>query len=183
MALDYKAYLESVIARRDYNLADLEERIDRIFLDGKLTEAERDELMQLAAENAPESQQVDLVAWKAAIEQWKAEVERRLDAIENPPEENEAEPEPSYPVWTAGMTVNRGDVVLCDVTGDGELDRCQYNGGRSYTSLSIGKINGWQLLDSELNPTHDVSKDSAGNYVLTPIAAEEPEEPQEGGEE
>jgi hypothetical protein len=122
-----------------------------------------------------------MVAWKAAIEQWKAEVERRLDAIENPPEENEAEPEPSYPVWTAGMTVNRGDVVLCDVTGDGELDRCQYNGGRSYTSLSIGKIDGWQLLDAELNPTHDIRKDSAGNYVLTPLSTSE--EPQEEGEE
>ena len=172
MALDYKAYLESVIARRDYNLADLEERIDRLWLDGKLTEAERDELMQLAAENAPDAQQVDVIAKLA-------DLERRIALLENPPVENDA---PTYATWEPGYTTQKGEIVLYDVTGDGEPDLCQYNGGRSYTSVGIGKISGWQLLDTELNPTHTIKRDASGNYVLTPI--EEPaEEPQEGGEE
>jgi hypothetical protein len=69
--------------------------------------------------------------------------------------------------------------VRYDVTGDGELDLCQYNGGRSYTSLSIGKIEGWNLLDRELNRTHTITRDADGGYVLTPI--EQPEQTETEG--
>jgi hypothetical protein len=64
-------------------------------------------------------------------------------------------------------------VYRADVTGDGELDLVRYDGGRASTSLSIGKIEGWHLLDRELNPTHDISRDADGGYVLTPVEGDE----------
>ena len=37
------------------------------------------------------------------------------------------------------------------------------------TTLSIGKIEGWNMLDRELNPTHVITRDASGGYVLTPV--------------
>jgi hypothetical protein len=80
-----------------------------------------------------------------------------------------------YPIWTAGYQTQQHEIVRFDVTGDGELDLCQYNGGRAYTSLSIGKIEGWNMLDRELNIVATITRDADGGYVVTPIP-----EPDEG---
>jgi hypothetical protein len=82
-------------------------------------------------------------------------------------------PTSQYAIWTTGYQTQRGEIVRYDVTGDGELDLCQYNGGRSYTGLSIGKIEGWHLLDRELVATHTIRKVDGG-YELTPIESSEP---------
>lgn len=155
--LDYNAYVLEVIARGGYVLADMEERIDRLWLDGKLTQAEHDELLQIAAENAPESEQINIV-------EKLAEIEHRLYSLEHPTD--------IYAIWTSGYQTQQHEIVRYDVTGDGEYDLCQYNGGRSYTALSIGKIEGWHLLNIELERTHTITRDSAGNFVLTPIESE-----------
>ena len=155
--LDYKGYVKQVIARRDYQLDQLEEKINRLWLDGKLSEENRDELLQLAAENARDDMQIDIVARIAQIEQDIWELKHPVD---------------QYEIWTPGKTTQQHEIVRFDVTGDGELDLCQYNGGRAYTALSIGKIEGWQMLDRELTPTHVITRDAGGGYVVTPIVPE-----------
>lgn len=35
--------------------------------------------------------------------------------------------------------------------GDGVLDLVRYDGGRDYTALSPGKINGWNVVDAAGN--------------------------------
>ena len=162
--MDYKAYLITVIGRGGYVLSDMEERIDKLWIEGKLTEADREELLPMAAEHADDRYQMDMVAKLADLEQ-------RVWELEHPVEQ--------YEIWTPGKTTNQHEIVRFDVTGDGEYDLCQYNGGRSYTALSIGKIEGWHLLDRELNPTHTITRDASGGYVLTPI---EPEPAQESTE-
>ena len=164
MALDYRNYLEQVISRKDYVLSEMEERIDRLWLDGKLTESDRDELMQAAADNARDSLQIDVVAKFA-------EIERRLYNLEFPTD--------IYPIYEQGQVSERGVVYRADVTGDGEYDLVRYDGGRQSTSLSIGKIEGWHMLDRELTPTHNITRDAAGGYVLTPIEPVVEEEPTE----
>lgn len=161
--IDYAAYVRQVIARRDYVLSDLEERINKLWIDGNLSQIDRDELMQLAANNAPDLLQVDVVAKLA-------DLESRIYSLEHPVDQ--------YEVWTTGKTTQQHEIVRYDVTGDGELDLCQYNGGRSYTGLSIGKIEGWHLLDRELVATHTIRKVDGG-FELTPI---EPAEPAVEGE-
>ena len=59
-----------------------------------------------------------------------------------------------------------------DVTGDGEYDLCRYDGGRAYTSLSIGKIEGWHLVTASGEATHVITRDASGGYILTPIEGE-----------
>ena len=161
--IDYAAYVRQLILRKNYVLSDLEERINKLWIDGNLSQSERDELMQFASDNAPDSLQIDVV-------EKLANLELRVFNLEHPVEQ--------YEIWTAGKTTQQHEIVRYDVTGDGEYDLCRYDGGRSYTALSIGKIEGWHLLDRELTPTHDITRDAEGGYVLTPI--EQPTE--EAGE-
>lgn len=160
--LDYKALMISVIMRGEYSLEALEERIDRLWLEGKITEQDREELLPMAAQHADDRYQVDVVAKLADLEQ-------RVWEFEHPVEQ--------YEIWTPGKTTQKHEIVRFDVTGDGELDLCQYNGGREYTTLSIGKIEGWNMLDRELNPTHVITRDASGGYIVTPIEPEPVEEP------
>ena len=95
-----------------------------------------------------------------------ADLGRRVYNLEHPTD--------IYPVWKPGYITKKGEIVRFDVSGDGELDLCQYNGGRNETSLSIGKIEGWNMLNRELTPTHTITRDADGGYVLTPINAEQP---------
>lgn len=158
--IDYEQYLHSVIRTGDYILSDLENRIDALWIEGRITDEARIELKVLAAENARDNY-ADLMA---AIHS----LETRVLKLEDD----------QYAIWTQGYQTKQHEIVRYDVTGDGEYDLCRYDGGRSYTALSIGKIEGWHLLDRELNATHDITRDAEGGYVLTPI--EQPTE--EAGE-
>ena len=152
--IDYYGSIKTLIGFGGYRLDEMEERIERLWVEGKLTTEQRDELRTLAAESAQDADQVDVVARLA-------ELERRVYDLEHPTD--------IYPIWKAGYITKKGEIVRFDVSGDGELDLCQYNGGRNETSLSIGKIEGWNMLDRELTPTHTITRDADGGYVLTPI--------------
>lgn len=155
--IDYYASIRTLIGFGGYTLESMEDRIERLWVEGKLTTEQRDELRTLAAESAKDADQVDVVARLA-------ELERRVYELEHPTD--------IYPIWKAGYITKKGEIVRYDVSGDGELDLCQYNGGRGETSLSIGKIEGWNLLNRELTPTHTITRDADGGYVLTPIESE-----------
>ena len=155
--MDYYGIIKSAIGFGGYVLADMESKIDRLWVEGHLTTDQRTELRTLAAESAREADQLDVQAKLA-------ELEHRVWELEHPTDQ--------YAVWTTGYQTQQGEIVRYDVTGDGEYDLCQYNGGRSYTALSIGKIEGWNLLDRELTPTHAITRDADGGYVLTPIEEE-----------
>lgn len=154
--IDYIAALQAIIATGEYALGTLEDRIDRLWLEGKLTTEQRDELRQAAAEGAKEDYQIDVLAKLADHDQRIWELEHPVD---------------QYVIWTSGYQTKQHEIVRYDVTGDGELDLCRYDGGRSYTGLSIGKIEGWHLLDRELNNVANITRDADGGYVITPIEA------------
>lgn len=155
--IDYIASLQAIIATGEYALGTLEDRIDRLWLEGKLTTEQRDELRQAAADGAKEDYQIDVLAKLADHDQRIWELEHPID---------------QYVIWTSGYQTKQHEIVRYDVTGDGELDLCRYDGGRSYTGLSIGKIEGWHLLDRELNNVANITRDADGGYVITPIEAE-----------
>lgn len=155
--MNYYEILKSAIGFGGYVLTDMESKIDRLWVEGHLTTEQRIELRTLAAESARDADQLDVAGRLADLEHRVWELEHPVD---------------QYEIWTTGKTTQQHEIVRYDVTGDGELDLCQYNGGRSYTSLSIGKIEGWHLLDRELNRTHTITRDADGGYVLTPIEPE-----------
>lgn len=161
--LDYEQHVKTVIASGSYVLSDLEDRIDALWVEGKLDANQRAELKRMAAEGARDDMQVDVIAELA-------DLSARVYALEHPVD--------IYPVWTTGYVTQQHEIVRFDVTGDGELDLCRYDGGRASTSLSIGKIEGWHMLDRELNNVATITRDADGGYVVTPIEPEPEPEPE-----
>ena len=127
--------LHDAINRGDYNVPDMEHKIDLMFIEGKLTEEQKEELYQLASDKAIDSQQIDIV------EKLK-ELEDRIFALEHPSEEV------VYPVWTSGYVTQKGETVQFDYDNDGTMDLLRYDGGRQSTSLRPGKIDGWHVVDA-----------------------------------
>lgn len=155
--IDFYNALKTTIQRGEYALEDMEDRVNRCWIDTRITTEQRDELLTLAAECAKDEFQVDVLGKLA-------DLDARVYDLEHPTD--------IYPVWQTGQISERGVVYRYDVTGDGELDLCRYDGGRASTSLSIGKIEGWHLLNRELENVATISRDADGGYVITPIEGE-----------
>lgn len=131
----FELFKES-IALGNYNVSAMEAKIDRFCIEGKLTLEERAELLQMTADNANDSMQIDIV------EKLK-DLEDRVFALEHPTEE-----ETVYPVWVNGYVTKQGETVQYDYNNDGTLDLLRYDGGRASTSLRPGKIDGWHVVDA-----------------------------------
>ena len=129
--MDYKQYLTNFIKSGNYNYDEIVYKLDKMYIEGKLAEADRDELIALAAENAKDPEQVDIFSKLV-------DLEHRIVALETA----------DLVVWTAGYSTKKGETVKFDYDNDGVLDLLRYDGGRSYTTLSPGKIDGWHVVDS-----------------------------------
>lgn len=148
----YEIY-SNVISTGEYRLSDMEERIETIYAQGKITAEERASLLTLAADSARDSMQID-IAGKLA------ELEARIVVLESA----------GVVVWKPGMSTAKGQTVLYDIEKVGTLRYCRYDGGRASTSLSPGKIDGWVILASAGGAvTHRVEHDADGKIVLVPV--------------
>ena len=129
-----KEFIESVILTGNYVLTEMEERIEKMYLLGKLTAEEMSELLAFAADNARDEMQIDIT------EKLK-ELEDRIYALEHPAE-------PDYVVWYSGYVTKKGETVKFDYDQDGNLDLLRYDGGKAETTLAPGKIAGWYVVDA-----------------------------------
>lgn len=146
---------KQVISVGQFKTADMEERIETSYIAGKLTSAERAELLSLADENAKDSYQIDIAAKLA-------DLEARIAVLESA----------GVVVWKYGMSTAKGQTVLYDILKEGTMRYCRYDGGRSATSLSPGKIDGWVILASAGGEvTHTVEKDENGSIILVPVTS------------
>ena len=164
------SFIKSIIETGNFKLSDMETRIKRLYVTGDLTEEQVPELLALAAENASD-------AVNANLYDMVVDLMHRVDAIESK----------GITVWNSQNNVTaKGQTRLYDIDKDGTLDYVRYDGGRSSTALSPGKIEGWVKTDANGNVTHTISRDANGNIVLTPYVEPEPEpvaeEPAESGE-
>ena len=132
--------IKNYIKTETYNLDDLTRKIDKMFIEDKLTEAERDELILLATENARDSAQVDL--FNKIVD-----LEHRIVVLESAMTTTEPEPV----VWYSGYVTKKHEVVKYDYDNDGTLDLLRYDGGRNETALKPGKIDGWHVVDKDGN--------------------------------
>ena len=131
-----KEFLEGIIRTGNYVLAEMEERIEKLYALGKLTTEELEELLALAADNASDEKQIDVTSKLK-------ELEDRIFALEHK--------EPDYAVWTPGYVTKQGETVKFDYDNDGVLDLLRYDGGRTETALRPGKIDGWHVVDAAGN--------------------------------
>jgi len=148
---------KNVISTGDYVLSVMEERIETVYAQGKVTAEERAELLRLADNSAKDTLQIDIAAKLA-------ELESRIAVLESA----------GVVVWKSGMSTAKGQTVLYDIEKNGVLRYCRYDGGRSATSLSPGKIDGWVILASAGGAvTHRVEKDENGQIILVPVEVAE----------
>lgn len=126
---------KDVIGTGNYVVADMERKLDILFVENKLTEEQRTELLSMLYNNANDAQQIDIVTKLK-------ELEDRIFALEHPSEEV------VYPVWTSGYVTQKGEIVQFDYNNDGVMDLLRYDGGRQSTSLRPGKIDGWHVVDA-----------------------------------
>lgn len=157
--------IKKVLERGDFSLSAMEEKIEKSWLEDKLSDEEKHELLDLAYSKVNENAQVDVLALAHELQERLATIEAKLFVEHS-----------DYEVWVRNMSVAKGQTVLADVDGDGIYDFCLYDGGRDYTALGIGRIDGWFKTDVDGNKTHVITKDGS-NYVLTPIQTEPTEEP------
>lgn len=151
-----KDFIESVIRTGNYVLSEMEERIQKMYVMGKISEEDMVYLLNLADENADDSKQVNVVALIA-------DLEKRVAVLESA----------GVVVWVSGMVTAKGQTVLYDIEKVGTLRYCRYDGGRASTALSPGKIDGWVVLASAGGEiTHRIEKDENGNVILVPVNAE-----------
>lgn len=146
---------KKVISTGSYVVSDMEERIETVYAAGKITAAERVELLTMAAENARDAVQIDVVAKLAELEGRVAKLEAK-----------------GVVVWTAGHATAKGETVLYDVDKNGTYEYCRYDGGKASTALSPGKIGGWVVLSAEGGQIiATLEKDADGKIIIVPVDA------------
>lgn len=93
--------IKNIINNGDYGLNDILNKIDVMWLQSKITEEQKEELTELARENANISSEVDIVA---KIQ----ELDERIKALEN----QETTPQPEeYPEYVVGKWYYKDDKI------------------------------------------------------------------------
>lgn len=149
-------FIKQLILSGGYKLDAMERTIERHYVRAELTDSERVELLNLAADHADDSKEIDVLAILADLEQRVA----RLESA-------------GVVVWTSGHITAKGETVLYDILKEGQLRYLRYDGGRASTALSPGKIDGWVVLSGVGgNVTYKVEKEAEGKIILVPIEDE-----------
>ena len=147
-----KEFIIGVINKGEYKLEDIEYKIKKLWMLGDITEEDMEELLQLAADSVDNTAQVEML-------DLIADLQRRVEALETA----------DYIVWYAGKVTAKNEIVKFDLDGDGVYDYVTYAGGRSETSLGVGKIEGWYKVTSNGVKTHRITRNSDGTFTLTPV--------------
>lgn len=85
-----KSIIENVIKSRNFELADLLRKLDKLWLEGGIDDAERLELAEMAREN------VNMEKGYAAFEERMQRLEAHVKALE---QADEGDPADEYPAW------------------------------------------------------------------------------------
>ena len=100
-----KTIFENVIARGDYDLAELLKKIDGYHIAGRLSDDERDELYEKARTGANPAESVDVLAKIA-------ELERRVKALEEGQDSGTGSTSTDVPEYEVGKWYYKDDKVM-----------------------------------------------------------------------
>lgn len=106
---------KSVIESKNYELADMLKKIDVLWMQGSLSDEQREDLIALARQNAEVQQSVDIMT---KLEELDKRVKALEDAKANTDEEEPSET--TYPEYEAGKWYYAGDRV----TFEGKVYEC-----------------------------------------------------------
>lgn len=95
---------KNVIESGNYELSDMLKKLDTLWVQGSITDAEREELIALAREKAGVQQSIDIIA---KLE----ELDKRVKALEEAEKEPTEEPTETYEEYVAGKWYYNGDRI------------------------------------------------------------------------
>lgn len=123
--------IKSVIESKDYELKDILYKINKMWIESTITEDEKTELDNLARENAKaENSYAPLQEQIENIYNELANIESRLDNLEQNGQEEPTEPEPKdeYPEYKAPSGAHDAYHVGDKITYNGKKYICKMNG-------------------------------------------------------
>lgn len=106
---------KSVIESKNYELSDMLKKLDTLWVQGSITDAEREELIALARQNAEVQQSIDILA---KLEELDKRVKALEDAQTDVPDKEPTET--TYPEYESGKWYYAGDKV----TFEGKVYEC-----------------------------------------------------------
>lgn len=121
--------IKEVLIKGNYELVDVLNKINKLWIEGSLTEEERDELVNLARSNAnPENSYTENTQQIANLWEYYQQLDTRLSKLENSQDVEPTEPEDEWPEFVqpsgahdAYKTGNRimfqGKKYICQVDG------------------------------------------------------------------
>lgn len=109
--------IKDVLNKGSYELVDILNKINKLWVEGVLVEEERDELVNLARTNAiPENSYADNTTQIANLFEYYQQLDIRLSRLENGQGEEPTEPEEEWPLYTqptgAHNAYKAGDKVM-----------------------------------------------------------------------
>lgn len=121
--------IKEVLIKGNYELVDVLNKINKLWIEGSLTEEERDELVNLARSNAnPENSYTENTQQIANLWEYYQQLDTRLSKLENSQDVEPTEPEDEWPEFVqpsgahdAYKTGNRimfqGKKYICKLDG------------------------------------------------------------------
>ena len=135
--------LKSVIESGEYRLSDMATRIDTVWAEGKLTDAQRTELHALTQSRlTPDSEAPALAAQVAALTARMADMEARLTALEGGGEAEE------WPAWEPWDGVSARYKQGAQVTHNGYHWRSTFAGQNVWEPGAAGTESLWEKVSA-----------------------------------
>lgn len=101
--------IKNIIEKGNYELADILEKINTVWLKSYITKEQMEELEALAREKANIDNSIDVINKLKEIDSKMQEFDTRITKLENPSAEEPEEPEATYPAYVAGKWYYNGD--------------------------------------------------------------------------
>ena len=138
--------IAAVIAGGDYVLADMVRKINTLWVEGQLTDKQREDLLVMAAENAnPEGERPGTQEMLETLAGRLEELEGRVAALEGAPET------PEYPAWKPWDGMSKDYPKGAVVSHKGELWKSVFEGQNVWEPGTAGTENLWVKYTPENN--------------------------------
>lgn len=134
--------IKSIIESGNFELSDMLNKIEVMWLKGSITDEEKDELIQLARDNADVSQSVDVMTKLIDLDQRIVTLEKQVaQLLADAPE---TDPKPvEYPEYEDGKWYYKDDTI----TFNGKKYICIASEGQVCTWSPAGYPSYWQLVE------------------------------------
>jgi hypothetical protein len=161
--------MKTTISKGGYRLEEVLNRVKRLFLLGDLTEAEFDELLELAVQGASaDAERPELDALIQVIAESLTAIEARVTALEagnSGGEDNSGGAEqPEYPEWKPWDGISKDYLYGAIVSHNGELWISVFSGQNVWEPGVVGTESIWQRYIVEEEP---IEPDEGATEVLS----------------